>query len=646
MTTQTRIFIIAMAAVLAITAGFSTAQANEAYVGQAYSLEKGNYAALVEGEKVRIQAALEIKVISDELNQIPVSFGSAEILDLKLSGSSAVLAVENDQYWVRVNRKGTVRLNATLMVPLTRNSDQEGFYLEIPQAVFSFCTVTIPRASVQLISDYAVGGTTQVRAGQTVITLPLGLKRQAQIFWTVRPVQEEAKTTEPVEPVYLANVQLLGTLEEETFRALATVDLHLLQGELKTVLFEIPSGWTVTGVRGGSGISDWKAEPAESSQQITVVFDQPFKQGNLRLLIDAEQPLSSSSDSVSLPSLIVVGAKRLTGQLALATATAIELKEPVMEGVKRIDVRELQAELRAQANAPVVAAFRYMEAPYRVMTQLIRPEELPVLVAIAESGELITVAAPTGEIITRAVYQIRNNKKTTLSVTLPTGSTLWSVLVDQRPVKPSAGPRGQIQVPIMNNHGPETVFPVEIVYVQKTTAMRPFFGQVQYEGPSLDIPVTVSQWKLLLPDRLMKIGYSGNVQFGFSAQMVSPEWRGIASAGIRNGEPQPLDSRRMSVLCEKAAPAAQSFADCEPMEQKDFEEAVDKVQQTGLLPFRVSIPQSGRVYRFGRLLSVNEPMSVQIRYLRMSLVPLASGGVVFLGLMALAGAARLFRRAK
>lgn len=641
MTIQTKIFAIAMAAVFWITAGQSLAEAGT----EQYSLEQAHYSAMVEGEKVRIQAALEFKVLEDGLIQIPISFGSAEILDLKLPGGSAVLAVENDQYWVRINRKGTVRLTATLIVPLNRNSDQEGFDLEIPQAVFSFCTVTIPRASVQLSPDYATAGTSQIRGGQTVITLPLGLKRQAQVFWTVRPIQEEPKTTEPVEPVYLANVQLLGTLEEETFRCLATVDLHLLQGELKTALFQLPSGWTVTGVRGSPGISDWKADAAGSNQQITVTFEQPFKEGNLRLLIDAEQPLNSGSDSVSLPSLIAVGAKRLTGQLALATATAIELKDPVMEGVKRMDVRELPAELRAQANAPVVAAFRYMEAPYRVTTQLIRPEELPVLVAIAESGELITVAAPTGEIITRAVYQIRNNKKTTLSVTLPTGSTLWSVLVDQRPVKPSAGPHGQIQIPIMNNHGPESVFPVEVVYVQKTGSLKSFLGQVRYEGPGLDIPVTVSSWKLLLPDALLNIGYSGNVEAGFSIAATPVDSTGYSIVAANNYN----ESHRAGQLKEKSmacAPAAQSLAACDESVQMEFRDAVGKVEQAGVLPFRISIPQNGRVYRFGRLLAVNEPMFVQIRYIRTSTLPLASGGMVFLGLMALAWVARLFRHKK
>ncbi len=639
MTIQTKIFAIAVAAVAWITAGQSFAEATT----EPYSLEQGRYSAVVDGEKVKIQAALEFKVLEDGLIQIPVSFGGAEILDLKLSGGSAVLAVENDQYTVRISRKGTVRLTAMLIVPLSRNADQEGFYLEIPQAVFSFCTVTVRRASVQLSPNYAAAGTSQTRGDQTIITLPLGLKRQAQVFWTVRPIQETPKTTEPVEPVYLANLQLLGTLEEETFRCLATVDLHLLQGELKTALFELPSGWTVTGVRGGSGIADWKTEAAGSNQQITVIFNQPFKEGNLRLLIDAEQPLSSGSASVSLPSIIPVGAKRLTGQLALATATAMELKDPVMEGVKRIDVRELPDELRAMANAPVVAAFRYMEAPYHVTTQLIRPEELPVLVAIAESGELITVAAPTGETITRAIYQIRNNKKTTLSVTLPAGSTLWSVLVDQRPVKPSAGPRGQIQIPIMNNHGPETVFPVEIVYVQKTGSLKSLLGQVRYEGPGLDIPVTVSSWKLLLPDGLIKIGYSGNVEAGFSVNTVPVElaaYRDVsANAALR----------RDSARCQKvlaAAPAAQSLADCEYKVKEEFQEVVGKTQQTGVLPFRISIPQSGRVYRFGRLLAVNEPMSVQINYVRTSAMPFASGGMVFVGLMGLAGVARLVRAKK
>ena len=300
--------------------------------------------------------------------------------------------------------------------------------------------------------------------------------------------------------MYTAEVKVLGTLEEETLRMIALVDIHLLQGQLKILTFDLPAGLAITAVR-GIPIDDWKASSQEKTQRVTVTLSEPLKVGAARLIVEAEQPVSSSTGSVTLPSLVPVGAKRLTGIVALATGTSMELKDPAMEGLSRIDVREIPAELRSLAISLVVMGFRYQQSPYRVTATLYRPEELAVLVAIAESGELHTVLTPTGEAITRAIYQVRNNKKSSLGVILPKGATLWSVLVDCKAVKPAAGPNGQILIPLAAGRGPEAVFPVEMVYVEKYLPFE-WLGKAVYQGPVLDIPVTVSRWHLFLPEEI------------------------------------------------------------------------------------------------------------------------------------------------
>ena len=97
-----------------------------------------------------------------------------------------------------------------------------------------------------------------------------------------------------------------------------------------------------------------------------------------------------------------VDAKRISGTLAISTGTAMELQDPAMEGLARIEVREIPDGLQSLSTDSLIAGFRYLQAPVRLTARFYRPEELPVLVAIAEQAELATVMTPSGDAITRA----------------------------------------------------------------------------------------------------------------------------------------------------------------------------------------------------------------------------------------------------
>jgi len=303
-----------------------------------------------------------------------------------------------------------------------------------------------------------------------------------------------------------------------------------------------------------------------------------------------------------------------------------------------------------------VEAFRYEQAPYLSSFTLHRPQELAVLVAIAESGDLATVVTPNGESITRAIYQIRNNKKGALGLTLPAGATLWSVLVDGRAVKPAAGPNGQILVPLAVARGPESTFPVEIVYVEKQSALE-WIGRRELRGPVLDLPVTVTSWNLFLPEEVRGFWFGGNLQRHLRIAGFLPDLPRIAEAetypsnASNLGAPAAQRSAKMNAraMLSRADRADEvdgfimaggpSVADRD--EKEEFQRALNKVQQTGVLPFRISLPQSGRLYRFGRLLTTQEALILDVRYSRVPSFPIAAGGI---GLIGLAGLKRVFRR--
>ncbi|MCM8795021.1 MAG: hypothetical protein NC819_04385 [Candidatus Omnitrophica bacterium] len=645
------------------------ADAREATLAGSWSIEQADYGGELQGEIAKLKAELSIKVFQNGYCEVPLDFNNAVITDVKAAGGSASVIVRNDRYAVAIQKKGTYKVSVEMSVPLNRDSQFEQLYLGIPQAVFSKLTLTILKTDIELAPDQALTVTKQADKEKVTLTASLGLSRQIHLRWTARPIQPKH-----VEPSYLADVRILNTLEEESLRMLAIVKYQILQGELKETILHLPEGFTVTAVR-GAPIDDWKTETSSGLQQVTVFFRTPLKVGAVQLIVEAQQPLGRPAGEILFPSVIPAGAKRLTGYMAIATGSSMEIQDPAPEGLNRIDVREIPGDLRGLATVPVIAGFRYQQAPYRLKATVHQPDDLAVLVAIAESADLATVVTPTGEGITRAVYYVRNNKKSSLTVKLPEGAILWSVLVDSRCVKPAAGPQKQVLIPLAVAEGPERVFPVEIVYIQKFSRFE-WVGKTEYQGPVLDIPVTVARWNLYLPEEIQGVWFAGNLQRRLQVAGFLPgaeplgqlarlqedkEYDGnkkreflyaakMASAGAfrRDRSAQNVDETQylaMDSMMPALSPEASSFEE-EKVQMEDFRSVVEKAQQAGILSFRIAVPKSGRGHHFGRLLTTGEPLVIQMWYIRTlpALFPLAGGGFGLIGLMGLGLRLRSGRR--
>jgi hypothetical protein len=160
----------------------------------------------------------------------------------------------------------------------------------------------------------------------------------------------------------------------------------------------------------------------------------------------------------------------------------------------------------------------------------------------------------------------------------------------------------------------------------------------------LDIPVTVTSWELFLPEAVRGYWFTGNLQRNLQVAGFLPEPGVFAQVGgkarlsnnaasqedLSKSEPQFDQMLRMVASKPSSAPVA-----------REFREKIGELQERGVLPFQIAIPRSGHVVRFGRLLTTGEPLTLRVRYLKNSVMPLVSGGVGLLGFLGVGG---LFRK--
>src|SRR3989338_8949306 len=388
----------------------------------------------------------------------------------------------------------------------------EALRFGIPQATFSTMTLFVRRKDVELRQAdqlYVEREPETVRSGVRLIAR-LGAADRVDLGWNTRPTAPEK-----IDPVVYCEVNTLVTLEDQLARLSTIILYRMAQGQTKALQVVVPSRVSILNIR-GAGIEDWKIVETGGDKTLTVTLARPLKDTTYRLILEGEETLAANLSTYPLPEVVLVGAKQERGYIAVARAGNIEVTPSDATGITRIDARELPELLSASTSSPAVLAFRYHQHPYQVAVGVTRHQDHAVLAAIAEQAELTTVVSRQGDLLTRAAYLIKSNKKQFLEVRLPAGATLWSCIVSGTSVKPVEGSAGTLLVPLTATQEASQAVPVEIVYMER----RPTFqgmGSVHLEGPRLALPSTIAIWALY-PTREVKLfRMSGYVERGAAA---------------------------------------------------------------------------------------------------------------------------------
>lgn len=115
-----------------------------------------------------------------------------------------------------------------------------------------------------------------------------------------------------------------------------------------------------------------------------------------------------------------------------------------------------------------------------------------------------------------------------MRVTLPTGATMLSVEVGGEAAKPVTGADGT-RVPLLRTgFRPEGAYSVSFVYMNTGEAFAKD-GDTQLALPKIDVPVTMLEWELFLPDRYSAKANGGNVMPARLLASVSA--RGVTYVG-------------------------------------------------------------------------------------------------------------------
>lgn len=648
---------LSMLALLGWTAPALAAGAQTPGDGTSWVIETAQYTGEIKEHIARVEGRYTINVLQDGRIEIPLVLQGATVTDIEIERKTgaAHLIPRAGFYGLSVQRKGIYKVRVKFAKLLDQDSQFEGVRLGIPQATCSTLSLLVPRKDVELRpqDELSIEREPNSQPDGVKLLVRLGAATQIDLRWKTKPAAP-AK----VEPVLYGEVHTLVTLEEQLARLMSVITYRMAQGEAKSLTLTIPSDVNILNVR-GAGIEDWRVTDGSDRKILTVSLGFGLKDTTYQLIVEGEEAIRPEVSTYLLPAILLEGVKQERGYLAVVRMGNLEVASGEMEGITRIDVRELPELMQGASGASAIVAFKYHQHPYRVSVSLTRHEDHPVLAAIAEQAELVTVLSRQGEFLTRATYLIKANKKQFLEVKLPQEATLWSCLVGGKSVKPVVGTEGVLLVPLDAMAETTSTVSMELVYFEHRKPLERI-GQLRLQGPVLDVPTTIVNWMLYAPREVRFLRVGGNLEHGAAAYAFLEESFGttmvmaaevthsaIASSQLPAASSPysfaQLQAEEMSEQAQRAAlqPDAQRREDGEgaflSASMGSAIATLAQLRERGILPLKIRLPQAGAAYRFNRLMTTHETLTLDATFvhLRMGVVWATIIGLAMLSLWGL-----------
>ena len=481
-----------------------------------YSIKHAAINLRVEDTGVIGSVDFEGEVFHKGISKVALASGIT-ILDAHQNGKGVPLALENDTHTALLPGPGDFAVSLDTGMPLRIEPGRASFSLPTPSAGSVEMTLIIPGEHTMANVTPGLITSRKSEKGHTEIEATLVPGQATNVWWATREV---ITPTAPREVRFLSDTKTLASVSEAEMRLAVLADISMVQGETNSFRVQVPEGFEITGVTGPT-LDSAETQPKLMNQQqagspepghpyIVLQLNNP----NLRshqFLISMERSIKGTQ--VDVPFVSFQGAQRETGEVLVEGAGAMEITATEGGGLKRMDVKEANPYLRSMAHFPPQAAFRYhrqaSETPSLALNWVRFPDG-SVLAAVAESADVTTMVTSEGKSLTEIKLLVKNQAQPFLKVNLPQGATILSADVAGERVKPVQGPDGN-RVPLLRpGFRPNGSYTVSFVFMHSGT---PFAkkGGADLDLPSMDIPISVLNWELFLPDRYKVKDFGGDV---------------------------------------------------------------------------------------------------------------------------------------
>jgi hypothetical protein len=482
-----------------------------------FTMKRADLKFHVTDESVQGTVQLQGEILHKGATKVPLTTGMA-ILDVRQEGKSLPLELENGTHTAVLAGPADFALTLDAGLPLSIEAGKASFSLPVPSAGSARLTLIVPGDRTNVRINPGIITSRSSEKGQTAIEATLIPGQSANIWWTTREV---AVPVAPKEVRFLSDVKTLVSVSESDIRIAALADISVVQGEPTQFEIEIPADYEVTGTTGAS------VESSEIESGVLLLKVTGPAQRAHQFLISMEKSITATK--ADAPFLSFKNAQRETGEVLIEGTGTIELTAKEAGGLKRMDIKETNPYLRSLARFPMQAAFRYHKQPNETPSLALEWTRFPdssVLSAVAESAVVTTLVTTEGRSLTEVKLVVKNQAQSFLKVTLPGGASILTAEIAGVKVKPVEGPDGN-RIPLVRP-GLRTSdsYTVSFVFMHSGSPFAKKGGS-DLSLPKMDIPITLLQWEVFLPEKYKVKDFGGDA---IAANLLPPVSQDVSGA--------------------------------------------------------------------------------------------------------------------
>jgi hypothetical protein len=494
-----------------------------------YALKRAEMKLHVASQTVLGTLQLDGEVFSKGAAKVPLTTGLT-ILNARQEGKSLPLEEEGSTSMAILPGAAEFSVALDTGMPLVIEAGRASFNLPVPAAGSVRLQLVIPgdHSLVRISPGLITSRTTE--KGQTTLEATLVPGQTANVSWVTGIVQVPVVKHEVR---FLSDVKTLVTVNDEELRIAALADITVIQGDPTQFVVEIPEGYEITGVSGAT------VDSSEVEKGKLIVRLNASAPRSHEFLISMERPLAGTK--ADAPFISFKDTQRETGEVLVEGTGAMELTATEGGGLKRMDLKEVNPYLRSLARFPLQAAFRYHRQPTEIPTLALEWTRFPdstVLAAVAEHAVVTTLVTVEGRTLTEVKLTVKNQAQPFLKVGLPKGATIVSADVAGEKVKPVQGPDGN-RVPLLRaGFRPNGPYEVSFVFMDSGAPFAKKGGS-ELALPSMDVPISLLEWELFLPEQYKVKDFGGDAIAAYLLPAPMVEMSGVYrynAGGIQENE--------------------------------------------------------------------------------------------------------------
>jgi hypothetical protein len=467
----------------------------------AYAIKHADLKLHVTNDTILGTVVEEGEVFSKGAAKVPLA-GGLTIFNARQQGKPVPLFEEGSMATAVLPGAAEFSVALEAGLPLTIEAGRASFNLPAPAAGSVRLALVIPGDHTNVhISPGLITGKTSSN-GQTTVEATLQPGQPASVWWQTREI---AVPIVPKEVRFLSDVKTLVSVGEADLRIAALADVTVVQGEPGEFKLEVPEGYEITDVSGAT------VEGSEiSGHELTVKLSATAPRSH-QFLISMEKELAGAT-KIDVPFVSFQNTQRETGELLVEGSGAMELTAKEGGGLKRMDLKEVSPYLRSLSHFPLQAAFRFHRQPGEtpaLALDWVRFPDSSVLAAVAERAVVTTMVTSEGRSLTEVKLTVKNQAQPFLKVDLPPGASILSADVAGEKVKPVQGTDGA-RVPLLRaGFHPTDAYEVSFVFLHSGAPFAKKGGS-ELALPSMDVPISVLEWEVYLPEQYKVKDFGGD----------------------------------------------------------------------------------------------------------------------------------------